>query len=83
MDEKQKAASLSIYAGAFLTAGKLVVGISMNSISVISEAIHSGLDLIAALIAWSAVRLSGQPADERHHYGHGKFAILQPLLRPC
>ena len=70
---------------AFLTVGKLLVGISMNPISIISEAIHSGLDLVAALIAWTAVRLSGQPADdERRHYGHGKFeniaAVIEALL---
>lgn len=56
----------------------------MNSISVISEAIHSGIDLLAALIAYISVHISGQPADEKHLYGHGKFenvaAIIEALL---
>lgn len=81
---KLGAARLSIFAGAVLTAGKLAIGLAMNSISVVSEAVHSGLDLLAALIAYGAVWISGQPADERHHYGHGKFenvaAILEALL---
>lgn len=73
MNEKIKAARLSIASNTFLTLGKLSVGISMNSVSVISEAIHSGLDLMAALIAFFSVRESSKPADDRHHYGHGKF----------
>jgi cation diffusion facilitator family transporter len=81
---KLRAARLSIFAGSFLTIGKLVVGLSMNSISVVSEALHSGLDLIAALIAYIAIRISGQPADDSHQYGHGKFeniaAIFEALL---
>ncbi len=56
----------------------------MNSISVISEAIHSGFDLLAALIAYISISISGQPADEKHLYGHGKFenvaAIIEALL---
>lgn len=84
MNDKLKVARLSVVSGIFLTVAKLIVGLSMNSISIISEAIHSALDLVAALIAWTAVWLSGQPADERHHYGHGKFeniaAIIEALL---
>src|SRR5690554_61072 len=56
----------------------------MNSINVISEGIHSGLDLMAALIAYAAVRESNKPADDKHRYGHGKFenlaAIIEALL---
>lgn len=81
---KLRVARLSILAGAVLTTGKLIVGLAMNSISVLSEAIHSGLDLLAAVIAYGAVWISGRPADEKHHYGHGKFenvaAILEALL---
>lgn len=84
MNDKLKVARLSVVSGVLLTVTKLIAGLNMNSISVISEAIHSGLDLVAALIAWTAVWLSGQPADERHHYGHGKFeniaAIIEALL---
>lgn len=73
-------ARLSIISNTFLTTGKLLVGLSMGSVGVISEAIHSGLDLIASLIAFMAVRQSGKPADEDHPYGHGKFENLASIL---
>jgi cation diffusion facilitator family transporter len=78
--KKIKVARLSIISNSVLTIGKLVVGISMNSISVISEAIHSGLDLIAALIAYASVHESNKPADDRHRYGHGKFENLAAII---
>lgn len=77
---KLGAARLSVLAGAVLTAGKLAVGTAMNSVSVISEAVHSGMDLLAALIAYAAVFFAGKPADERHRYGHGKFENLAAVL---
>lgn len=52
---------------------KIAIGISIRSVSVISEAIHSGMDLLAAMIALFAVRTSGKPADEEHPFGHGKI----------
>jgi len=55
---------------------KLAVGILIGSVSVISEAIHSAVDLLAAIIAWFAVRFSDRPADEHHPYGHGKMENL-------
>lgn len=83
-NEKLAAARISIVSNTFLTLGKLAVGITMNSVSVISEAIHSGLDLIAALIAYFSVQESGKPADDVHRYGHGKFenvaAIIEAFL---
>lgn len=80
MNEKLKAARLSVLAGATLTAIKLIVGVNMNSASVISEGIHSGLDLVAAIIAFFSVRESIKPADERHRYGHGKFENLAGIV---
>lgn len=80
MNEKIKVAGLSIFSGATLTTVKLVVGINMNSASVISEGIHSGLDLVAAIIAFLSVRESMKPADEGHHYGHGKFENLAAII---
>ncbi|OAT85746.1 cation diffusion facilitator family transporter [Desulfotomaculum copahuensis] len=84
MDEKVKVARLSIASNTLLTAGKLTAGVAMNSVGVISEAIHSGLDLVAALIAYFSVLQSSRPADDRHLYGHGKFenvaAIVEALL---
>ncbi|NMA14692.1 MAG: cation transporter [Clostridia bacterium] len=63
---------------------KLFVGILMGSVSVLSEAIHSGLDLIAALIAFFSVKRATQPADEQHQFGHGKIenvsGVIEALL---
>ncbi|GEM_PF-249089 len=83
-NSKKKVALLSITSNSVLTIGKLGIGLMMNSISVISEAIHSGIDLLAAIIAYVSISISGQPADEKHLYGHGKFenvaAIIEALL---
>lgn len=70
---KSRAATLSIVSNSVLIVLKLIVGIMMQSVSVISEAVHSGLDLIAALIAWFSIREAGKPADDEHHFGHGKI----------
>lgn len=70
---KSRAAQLSILSNSVLIVIKLTVGIMMQSVSVISEAVHSGLDLLAAIIAWFAVRESAKPADEDHPFGHGKI----------
>ncbi len=66
-------ARLSIYSNTFLLFMKLVAGFFMGSISVLSEALHSGIDLIAAIIANYSVRKAGKPADDIHKFGHGKF----------
>lgn len=66
-------ARLSIYSNTFLLFTKLVAGFLMGSISVLSEALHSGIDLIAAIIANYSVRKAGKPADDIHKFGHGKF----------
>ncbi|MDO9099051.1 MAG: cation diffusion facilitator family transporter [Candidatus Methanoperedens sp.] len=66
-------ARLSIYSNTFLLFMKLVAGFFMGSISVLSEALHSGIDLIAAIIANYSVKKAGKPADDIHKFGHGKF----------
>ncbi len=71
--KKTRVALLSVVSNTLLIILKIFVGTMIGSVAVISEAIHSGVDLIAALIALLAVRASGQPADERHPYGHGKY----------
>lgn len=71
--EKVFVAWLSVASNSTLVIAKLVIGIFIGSVSVISEAIHSGIDLLASLIALLAVRHSSKPADEDHPYGHGKF----------
>ena len=66
-------AKLSVYSNTFLVLMKLVAGFFMGSISVLSEALHSGIDLLAAIIANYSVKKAGKPADEIHKFGHGKF----------
>lgn len=73
MQEKTKVASLSVLSNTVLTTGKIVIGLVSGSVSILSEGIHSGIDLIAAIIALFAVRESDKPADDRHAYGHGKI----------
>ena len=70
---------VSLLAACLLTAIKLVVGIYTNSLGILSEALHSGLDLLAAAMTLYAVRLSSRPADARHPYGHGKVENLSAL----
>ena len=82
--EKVKAARWSIVSNSSLVVVKLVIGVLMGSVSVLSEAIHSGLDLLASIIAYYAVGKAGKPADERHPYGHGKWenvsGVVEALL---
>lgn len=73
MNEKIQVASLSVASNIFLTLSKVVIGIASGSVSILSEGIHSGIDLLAAFIALFAVKESGKPADSRHAYGHGKI----------
>jgi cation diffusion facilitator family transporter len=67
---------LAVCSNAALTAGKLVAGVAMSSSAVLAEGFHSGVDLIAALIAFWAVRKARQPADADHAFGHGKYDAL-------
>ncbi|MBN2495561.1 MAG: cation transporter [Deltaproteobacteria bacterium] len=69
---KSRAASLSVASNTLLTAGKLAAGIVTGSVGIIAEALHSGIDLVAALIAYFSVRISDLPPDRDHPYGHGK-----------
>ena len=71
---------LSVASNAALVVFKLIVGLLIGSVAVLSEAIHSGIDLAAALIAYFAVRSSAQPADHDHHYGHGKFENISGFV---
>ncbi|MBP1765009.1 MAG: cation diffusion facilitator family transporter [Firmicutes bacterium] len=78
--KKQQTARLSVFSNSFLILLKLAVGIVSGTVSIISEAAHSGVDLIAALVAFYAVRKSGQPPDENHDYGHGKIENLSGAI---
>jgi len=77
--EKKLIAATSVLAAVFLTGTKLTVGMLTGSLGILAEAAHSGLDLAAAVITFFAVRVSDQPADESHPYGHGKVENLSAL----
>ncbi len=72
ISEKKTVALSSVVAALFLTAIKLIVGLETNSLGILSEAAHSGLDLIAALMTYAAVVVADKPPDKDHQYGHGK-----------
>jgi cation diffusion facilitator family transporter len=78
--EKRRVAGVSVIAAFFLTGFKLVVGLLTGSLGLLSEALHSGLDLMAAVITWLSVRISDKPPDEHHHYGHGKIENFSALV---
>jgi cation diffusion facilitator family transporter len=71
--EKKSAALLSIGSAGILLCLKTFLVVTTGSLGVLSEALHSGLDLVAAVITFLSVRVSDEPADEKHPYGHGKF----------
>lgn len=79
-DEKTQVALTSVMAAVLLTATKIVVGIMTGSLGILSEAAHSALDLVAAVVTVFAVKASGRPADEDHPYGHGKVESLSALF---
>jgi len=70
---KLNAARLSVLSNTALVIAKLIIGVVMGSVAVISEAIHSGIDLLAAVIAFFSIKKANQPADREHPYGHGKM----------
>ena len=77
--EKEQVALTSIAASAALTVAKGAVGIATGSLAILSEAGHSLIDLGATVMTYIAVRVSGKPADEEHHYGHGKIESISAL----
>jgi cation diffusion facilitator family transporter len=77
--EKEQVALSSIAASAGLTIAKAVVGVLTGSLAILSEAGHSLIDLGATVMTYTAVRISGKPADAEHHYGHGKVEAVSAL----
>lgn len=77
---KTNAARISICSNAFLTLSKIVAGLLTGSVSVISEGIHSGTDLLASFIAYFSVKKSAQPPDADHAFGHGKYEDASGLI---
>jgi cation diffusion facilitator family transporter len=84
MNIKIKAVRLSIFSNIALILIKLGAGIMSGAVSILSEAIHSSMDLMAALVAYYSVKVSDTPADDEHPYGHGKFenvsGVVEALL---
>jgi cation diffusion facilitator family transporter len=80
MNSKVKIARLSIFSNTLLIIMKLTVGIIGGSVSIISEAIHSSMDLLAAIIALFSVSVSDNPPDSRHPYGHGKIENISGVI---
>lgn len=80
MNRKTRVASLSVISNSLLITMKLTVGLISGSVSILSEAIHSFMDLLAAIIAFFSVRVSDNPADETHPYGHGKFENISGVV---
>src|SRR5947208_10237877 len=78
-DVKQQVALSSIAASAGLTAAKAIVGVLSGSLALLAEATHSLIDVGATVMTYFAVRISGKPADEEHHYGHGKVESVSAL----
>jgi cation diffusion facilitator family transporter len=77
---KTRAAALSIASNSLLIALKLVAGVITGSIAIITEAIHSSIDLLASVIAFVSVRKAGEPADDDHPYGHDKIENLAAVI---
>src|SRR5579863_9915508 len=78
--EKRAVAGNSVLAAIAITTLKLVVGFSTGSLGILSEAAHSGLDLIAAVVTFLSVRVSDKPADADHQYGHGKVENFSAFI---
>jgi cation diffusion facilitator family transporter len=78
--EKQSVALNSVFSAVAITALKIVVGVSTGSLGILSEAAHSGLDLVAAVVTLFSVRVSDKPADADHQYGHGKVENFSAFI---
>ncbi len=79
--EKKAVALSSIAAAVFLTSFKFIVGVITGSLGLLSEALHSCLDLVAAIVTYFSVRMSDKPADREHQFGHGKVENLSALIQ--
>ena len=77
--KKIRVAAISVFASSGMAVAKLVVGIAIGSLALISEALHSAVDVVATIITWLVVRVSDRPADQEHHYGHGKIESISAL----
>src|SRR3979411_2805734 len=74
-----RGAGISVFASAAMATAKFVVGVAIGSLALMSEALHSSVDVVATVVTWLVVRVSDRPADEEHHYGHGKLESVSAL----
>ena len=79
-DRKVRAALLSIISNTSLIVFKIIAGIISGSVSIISEAIHSSMDLLASIVAFFSVKASSKPADDDHPFGHGKIENISGII---
>ena len=79
--EKRVVALSSVAAAVFLTGTKLTIGILTGSLGILSESLHSALDLVAAMMTYFAVKIAEKPPDDDHHFGHGKVENLSAFLQ--
>ena len=80
MQIKSKTARLSIWSNTALIILNTIVGLMSGSVSILSEAVHTLIDLMAAIMAFFSVRLAEKPADETHPFGHGKFENISGVV---
>jgi len=78
--EKRTVAGNSVLAAIVITGLKIVVGVTTGSLGILSEAAHSGLDLVAAVVTLFSVQVSDKPADADHQYGHGKVENFSAFI---
>jgi cation diffusion facilitator family transporter len=77
---KQRAAALSVLSNALLILAKLIAGTVTGSVAILTEAVHSAIDLVASIVAFFSVRKAGEPADDSHRYGHDKIENLSAAI---
>lgn len=78
--QKESAALWSILASVVITIGKGLAGLTSGSLALLSDAAHSFLDVVATTVTYLAIRAAAKPADEEHHYGHGKLESVAALI---
>jgi cation diffusion facilitator family transporter len=79
MTRKERTAAISLVASLSLAAAKLVIGLMIGSLALVTDALHSAVDFLATAVTWAAVRVGDRPPDASHPYGHGKFENVAAL----
>src|SRR5947209_11538301 len=78
--DKQRTAALSVVSNSALILLKVIAGSITGSVAILTEAVHSSIDLVASMVAFFSVRKAGEPADESHRYGHEKVENLAAAI---